>query len=610
MKKVRASDRYLPDPSPRDADEPALLAPGRAVLTRGGLRERIDRVAADLSASGIGRGDRIAICLPDGPDMAVAFLAISSVAGSAPLNPAYREEEFVFYLSDLAARAIVLPAGGDSPARRAAGRLGVRVLELEPDGEQAGAFRLIAAAGAPAGAAATSPSEPGDPALFLHTSGTTSRPKLVALTGANLRASAGHIVRTLALTSSDRCLNVMPLFHIHGLVAALLASLRAGGSVVCAPGFQSPKFFDWMREFEPTWYTAVPTMHQAILARARGTKGEPVKGRLRFVRSSSASLPPAVLSELESTFAVPVVEAYGMTEASHQMASNPLPPETRKPGTVGRAAGPEIAVLDEKGELAGPGVRGEVVIRGPNVTAGYVGNPAANASAYLRGWFRTGDQGHLDAEGYLTLTGRLKEIINRGGEKISPREIDEVLLEHPAVAQAVAFAIPDPRLGEEVGAAVVLQEGARATPSELREFASKHLADFKVPRRIVVVTEIPRGPTGKLQRIGLAEKLGVTSASPAAGSASEPRPPRGAVEQEIARTWTEILRVDPLDAAEDFVAAGGDSILAAQIAARIHERLGVEVSLLELFEAGTIEKLARLVEAKSPPGPGAAAAPG
>jgi acyl-CoA synthetase (AMP-forming)/AMP-acid ligase II len=301
----------------------------------------------------------------------------------------------------------------------------------------------------------------------------------------------------------------MPLFHIHGLIGALLASMQAGASVVCTPGFDAFKFFGWLDETKPTWYTAVPTMHQLVLSRAARQKEVIDRTKLRFIRSSSAALPPTVMAELEETFGAPVIEAYGMTEASHQMATNPLPPDERKPGSVGRGAGVEVGIMNDDGDMLPSPQVGEIVIRGGNVTGGYENNPTANASCYTNGWFRTGDQGYLDAEGYVFLTGRLKEIINRGGEKVSPREVDEVLLEHPAVAQAVAFAVPHDRLGEEVAAAVVLNEGASADERELKEHAARSLADFKLPKTIVILNDIPKGPTGKVQRIGLAEKLGL-----------------------------------------------------------------------------------------------------
>jgi len=487
----------------------ALGAPGRDPLTYAGLRNHVTKTVAALNERGLGRNDRVAIVLPNGPEMATAFVAIACGATTAPLNPAYREEEFEFYLSDLNARALVVEQGSTSPAVSAARKLGIPLLEIVP-GNEAGTFSFASAAGEGAAAAQGGLAAADDIALVLHTSGTTSRPKIVPLTHRNLCASARNIRTTLQLTPDDRCLNVMPLFHIHGLMAAILASLSAGASVVCTPGFNALKFFGWLEEARPSWYTAVPTMHQAILARAPRSKDIVAAAKLRFIRSSSSSLPPQVMKALEETFDAPVIEAYAMTEASHQMTSNPLPPRSRKPGTVGVAAGPEVGIMDENGELLSRGSVGEIVIRGENVTPGYENNPKANAENFTNGWFRTGDQGVMDPEGYLSITGRLKEIINRGGEKISPREVDDVLMDHPAVQQVVTFAMPHPKLGEEVAAAVVLREGHQATEHDIREFAASHLADFKVPRKVLFLDEIPKGATGKLQRIGLAEKLGIT----------------------------------------------------------------------------------------------------
>ena len=492
------------------AEEPraALSAPGRNPLTYGGLRRQVKETIESLNALGVGRNDPVAIVLPNGPAVASSFISVASAATAAPLNPAYREEELEFYLGDLKAKLLLLERESGALARKVAERLGIPVAEIEqaPD-DPAGFFRIRGAESARA--PLPGPARAEDVALVLHTSGTTSRPKIVPLTHQNVCASAFNVAESLSLVSSDRCLNVMPLFHIHGLIAAVLASLSAGASVCCTPGFNGLKFFGWMDEYRPTWYTAVPTMHQAILARADRNKDTIARNPLRFLRSSSASLPPQVMKALEETFGAPVIEAYGMTEAAHQMAANPLPPRPRKAGSVGIAAGPEVAIMDEAGNLLPPEVTGEVVIRGPNVTPGYQNNPSANESAFTRGWFRTGDQGVVDHQGYLRLTGRLKEIINRGGEKISPREVDEVLLEHPAVAQAVTFAIPHEKLGEDVGCALILKDGLTASESEIRDYVAKRLADFKVPRRVLFLEEIPKGPTGKLQRIGLAEKLGL-----------------------------------------------------------------------------------------------------
>jgi acyl-CoA synthetase (AMP-forming)/AMP-acid ligase II len=494
----------------KDGD-PALGAPETAPLNFAGLRALAAKTIADLNAMSIGRDDRVAIVLPNGPEMAAAFLCVAAGATTAPLNPAYRQEEFEFYIADLKAKALLVQAGDETPARAAAAKLGVPTIELAPAREKgAGSYSL--ASTLKGQAAKPGPAQSEDIALILHTSGTTSRPKIVPLAQANICASARHIGATLALTGGDKCLNIMPLFHIHGLIAAVLSSLAAGGCTVCTPGFNALKFFAWLDEVRPTWYTAVPTMHQAILGRAERNKDSLAKSKLRFIRSSSASLPPQVMLELEKAFGCPVIESYGMTEAAHQMASNPLPPRERKPGSVGISAGPEIAIMDEEGHLLPQGALGEVVIRGPNVTKGYEANPDANLKAFAGGWFRTGDQGTLDEGGYLRITGRLKELINRGGEKVSPLEVDEIIMDHPAVAQVVTFAIPHDKLGEDVAAAIVLREGQTATEREIRDFAAKKLADFKVPRKVVILAEIPKGATGKLQRIGLAEKLGLGAA--------------------------------------------------------------------------------------------------
>jgi acyl-CoA synthetase (AMP-forming)/AMP-acid ligase II len=410
-------------------------------------------------------------------------------------------------MSDLRASALVVEVGSSSPAIAAANKLKIPILTLAPEPTRgAGAFALYG--GAIGTAVNPGFAEAADVALILHTSGTTSRPKIVPLTQANVTRSADNVARTLELAEADRGLNVMPLFHIHGLIAGFLAPLSRGGSVYCTPGFNALKFFAEMKDAKPTWYTAVPSMHQAILTRAGRNRDVIARHPLRFIRSSSSSLPPQVIGELESTFHAPVIEAYGMTEASHQMASNPLH-GVRKPGSVGVAAGPEVAIMDESGKRLAAGQIGEIVIRGDNVTAGYENNPKANAEGYVEGWFRTGDQGVIDADGYITLTGRLKEIINRGGEKISPREVDEALMDHPAVLQVVTFAVPHDKLGEDVAAAVVLREGAAATEQELRGFLSERIAAFKTPRTILFLAEIPKGATGKLQRIGLAQKLGL-----------------------------------------------------------------------------------------------------
>jgi acyl-CoA synthetase (AMP-forming)/AMP-acid ligase II len=484
----------------------------RPDLSYAGLRDLVMQTTGILNGLGIGRNDRVAIVLPNGPEMAAAFVAVAACATTAPLNPAYTKEEYEFYLSDLNARALLVEKGSDSPAVKAAQAHNIQLLELETRADlPAGSFTMHAnETGEHAQTKNPGMASPDDIALVLHTSGTTSRPKIVPLSHRNVCASAGNIRNTLRLEKSDVCLNIMPLFHIHGLMAAVLATLGTGASVCCSPGFDALRFYSWLDQANPTWYTAVPTMHQTILARAKRNQEIIDGARLRLIRSSSSSLPAQVLHELEKTFEVPVVEAYAMTEAAHQMTCNQLPPGIRKPGTVGCAAGPEVAIMDEsEADLLQQGETGEIVIRGENVTLGYENNLVANEENFVGGWFRTGDQGVMDEDGYVTITGRLKEIINRGGEKISPREVDDILMDHPAVQQVVTFAMPHKSLGEEVAAAVVLREGTSADEAAIRSFASERLAAFKVPRKVLVLDEIPKGATGKLQRIGLAEKLGL-----------------------------------------------------------------------------------------------------
>lgn len=466
------------------------------MVTYSSLRHQVEDLASTLQTLGLGRGDRVALALSNGIEVITAFFAITTAAATAaPLNPAYTTEEFRFYLEDIEAKALIVPPGGGEQARMAV-PTGALIIEAALTTQGEVQFAVIGSPTLPR--VQTDPTSD-DVALFLHTSGTTSRPKGVPLTHANLLASAANVVATYTLTPADVSLCVMPLFHVHGLVASTLATLASGGTVIVPPRFSASAFWPTVKAHRVTWYTAVPTIHQVLLTRADEDQA-PAAGRsgLRFIRSCSSALAPSIMAGLEARFGCPVVEAYGMTEAAHQMASNPLPPAQRRPGSVGRGTGVQIAIMDDAGTLLPSGSQGEVVIQGPNVTRGYHNNPEANAAAFTRGWFRTGDQGVLDADGYLTLAGRLKELINRGGEKISPREIDEALLSHPAVAEAVCFGVPDAKYGEEVAAAVVLQ--AKASTADLIAHCRERFAAFKVPKTIYLVTQIPRTATGKIQR--------------------------------------------------------------------------------------------------------------
>ena len=475
----------------------AIVIPETGVrITYEALRRQVFAAADVLAAAGVRRGDRIALALPNGPAVIVGFLAAAIAGTAAPLNPAYRYEEFSFYLEDTNARLLVLPPSGAEEARRAAADRNIPVLTAET--ESSGEVRISGARG---NSTASSPSAD-DVALILHTSGSTGRPKRVPLKHMNLAISAGNIVETYGLSPTDVSLCLMPLFHVHGLVASTLSTLLSGGAVVVPARFNPLSFWRTIRDHGVTWYSAVPTIHQLILARSAKAAGAE---SLRFIRSCSAPLPVETGKKLEALFGTPVLEAYGMTEASHQMSSNPLPPEARKFGTVGRATGIQIAAMTQAGELLPAGSKGEVVIQGPSVIRAYESNPEADAKSFVDGWFRTGDEGVLDADGYLRLTGRIKELINRGGEKIAPAEIDEVLLTHPEVAEAVCFGVPHPTWGEEVAAAVVLREAA--TEAELLAHCRDSLADFKCPKKIYIVPSIPRTATGKVQRLNVAAAL-------------------------------------------------------------------------------------------------------
>jgi acyl-CoA synthetase (AMP-forming)/AMP-acid ligase II len=482
-----------------DAAHPALAAPDGPALDYAAVRANVAALARELALRGIAPGDRVAASLPNGLPIVLSFFATACArATSAPLNPAYTRDEYAFYLEDIAPKAILLPPGAQPLAREAAAALGVTILELAlgDDGR-------LALDGAPLALDAAPPQpKDDDVALFLHTSGTTSRPKGVPLSHHNLCTSAANIVRWYGIEPSDVSLCVMPLFHVHGLVFSTLATLLAGATEIVPARFSASGFWPLVRECRVTIVSAVPTIYRTLLLRA-DEDGAPGAGEhgLRFLRSSSSALPAVEMRRLEARFGVPVIEAYSMTEASHQMCANPLEGE-RRPGSVGVGAFVDVNVMDEHGNLLPAGSVGEVVVRGENVTRGYHNNPEANAAAFTNGWFRTGDYGVLDETGYLTLVGRLKELINRGGEKISPVEIDEVLMTHPGVLEAVAFGIPDEKYGEAVAAAVVVREGT--TAEELRAHVATRLAGFKVPAVVHLVAAIPRTATGKVQRRNVA----------------------------------------------------------------------------------------------------------
>ncbi len=497
-----ASNRTLLDLISRDDPaRTALAAPGGPAVTYRDLHKQVERLAEYLQRAGIGRGDRVAMVLPNGIEAVLGFLSAATAGTAAPLNPGYKVEEFQFYLEDTGAKALIVPAGGAERARQAASPV-VQIIESSINSEGQVHF---------SGSAHPKPSRdldaalPDDVALVLHTSGTTSRPKRVPLKHSNLAVSAVNVARSYALTAADISMCVMPLFHVHGLVGTVLSSLFKGGTVVVPQGFNALSFWSVVQEHNATWYSAVPAIHQMLLSRARDADRPAGAKRLRFIRSCSSALAPATMADLERAFGAPVLQAYGMTEAAHQIATNPLPPGERKPGTVGMGSNVRIGVVGKDGNFMPAGGQGEVVIQGDNVICGYENNPEANAASFTDGWFRTGDEGVVDDQGYLKLVGRLKELIVRGGEKVAPLEIDQVLQLHPAVAEAATFGVPHRVYGEEVEAAVELR--APATEAELIAFCRDRLADFKCPKKIHIVERIPRTATGKIQRRTVAQKL-------------------------------------------------------------------------------------------------------
>ncbi|CAG8733922.1 16788_t:CDS:2 [Dentiscutata erythropus] len=491
-----------------NSSSPSIIIPnGGPTFSYPGLRDHIKPFQSILSENfDLKPQDVVSIVLPNSLEFTISFLAITLLRNvAAPLNPGYTESEFKFYFEDSKCKLVILPTGWlqqNKPAVKAAAHFNIEILEMNWDDPSKSMKTYFQNKSILRKNVENHHSYPLDVALLLHTSGTTGRPKGVPLTHKNITTTMKNIGRTYKLVPNDRTLLVMPLFHVHGLIGGMLSTLLSGGTVVIPPKFSASTFWNDFLEHGCTWYTAVPTIHQILLRHPPPNRGAP---KLRFIRSCSSSLAPNILFELEKTFNAPVLEAYAMTEAAHQMTSNPLPPLKHKPGSVGIGQGVQITILDENGKQV---EEGEVCVKGVNITPGYMNNPKANESSFTKdGWFRTGDQGKFDEEGYLYLTGRIKELINRGGEKISPLELDSVLLSHPTVSEAVSFAVPDDMYGQEVHAAIVLKQGQSVTEKDLQIFCGNKVAKFKVPKKIYFIDTMPKTATGKIQRRNISEKL-------------------------------------------------------------------------------------------------------
>jgi acyl-CoA synthetase (AMP-forming)/AMP-acid ligase II/thioesterase domain-containing protein len=564
-----------------DPAAPALLAPGMPALTRGELLAQVDGIAFALTSAGLRRGAVVAVVEPGGAELLSLFLGISAIGACAPLNPALSPSELEFYMPDLRPDALVVNRL-DSPAAAQARMQDLPIFETH---------RLISHA-----ALVTQPPpspEPDAEALLLHTSATTGRAKLVPLTHRRLNAMMDNAARILELSGRDRFLSMMPLFHLQGLISAA-AQLARGGSVIAAPGFDAVRFPEWMEEFRPTWYTAGPALHGAILPVARKEQSRVRSAPLRFVRSIGARLPPQLLADVETALGVPVLEGYGLTETG-VVTSNPLPPGLRKPGSAGPANGSEISILDENGAPVEPGRQGQIAVRGPAVFDGYRHNEEVTRLAFRDGWFLTGDLGRLDEDGYLFISGRLKEMINRGGEKVLPVEVDDVLMSHPAVARAAAFAMPHPTLGEDVAAAVVVREGAGVSESALRRYAAAHLAPFKIPRRILFLDSLPAGATGKPKRAELAARL--------ADAVRPFHPPESDIELRLAAIWQRLLNLDQVGRHDDFFSLGGDSFALTLFMTELEIEFGAAANALdesEFFASPDLATIARMLEGHAP----------
>lgn len=571
-----------------------LTAPQRDDLSYETLADFCTRIEVRLRELGMSRTDRVALILGNGPDAATAFLAVASAATVVPLNPAFKKSELTTLLHDMDA-ALVVTDEPDHTVVSLAEEMGIRIAFLEAN-EVAGDFNLEIDGPAPTQAPFDLQARPEDTALLLYTSGTTSKPKSVPLSHENLLFGAAFSARALDLSRDDLCLNVMPLYHAHGITSTILTSLLHGSGVITTSGFAVETFFDILADNAPTWFSGVPAMHAAICAAVKAEPGRMPDHDLRFVRSASSSMPVEILDTIHSVFGCPVVEAYGMSEATSMVSANPLQPGSARPGSVGVSTGCEITILDPEGQSVTAGEEGEIALSGPNIFSGYGNAPDATRAAFKDGWFRTGDWGYLDRDGFLYISGRTKELINRGGSKIIPNEIDKALRSHSAVKEAAAFGLPHPTLGEDVAAAVVVHQGQLPTTLELRQHVADQIADFKIPSRITIVEALPKTATGKVRRVALAENMRASFAE-----ADQPLARELGSERDVIDLWEGVLGTRPSRSA-NFFDLGGTSILLSQLFEKFRERWGKPQSVIELIDCPTPASQAVMLSASVPTG--------
>ncbi|WP_083519556.1 AMP-binding protein [Bradyrhizobium jicamae] len=566
---------------------PAIVSSTYAPLTYRDLQRQLDGIRRQLRLAGFDCNARIGILMPNGADAVLTIVAVACCSIAVPLDPRLSQTEVDQRLDMLHLSALLVPKGNASEARRTAERRKLPIIEVVPVGSGQLGINIVAqVSNFPA---IDAEPDPNSPAFILQTSGTTAQPKLIPFSHGNMLAAAARLQAWFGLTHQDRCLCVSSPHYSHGLKVTVFTPLLTGGSIALPANSAVVALDEWLDVLRPTWYSAGPTLHTALLDKARNLENAEAPHTLRFVVSGGAPLLKDVQDDLQRILGVPVLEHYGSSEAA-QIAANVPPPGPNRPGTCGQPWPDTVAIVGEDGRLVPAGERGEIWVRGPTVTSGYLDAPELNQAAFTEGWLRTGDIGSLDADGFLTLHGRLSEVINRGGEKIAPAEVESALLRHPAVAEAAAFAIPHPRLGDDVAAAVIAHSGAQTTPAELRQFLQRELASFKIPRSILILDRLPKGATGKVQRRRLREALDVNH------QATKPLPGvRKAtldLEAELLILWRRLLKSGTVTIDDDFFARGGDSLLAMEMLIEVERLIGQPVPETILFGAETIRQLA------------------
>ena len=591
-------DALLQKQASRYGNREAIVGRQHEPLHYETLTENVDRLVRSLAALGVHRKSRLAIVLPNGSDLAVGLLAGSIAAIAVPLSAQYRPEEYRSYFQLLGVTHLLIAKNGPVAAHQVARQLNLPTIELENDRNY---FKLV---GHPSGG--ETPSQfrrprAEDVAVVLMTSGSTGQPKRVPLTHRNLCVAAQNVANSLNLSTQDRCLVMWEQYHIGGLVDLLLAPMISGGQIFCAGGFDASFFFEALETVRPTWFQGVPTTLRELMREGRLRGAFPSENSsLRFLRSVAAPLPENLMADLEDAFQVPVIQTFGMTEAAPLITTNQLPPGQRKAGSTGTPLGCDVAVMDEAGRRLPIGQTGQIAIRGPNVFSGYENDPETNSDCFRNGWFYTGDKGYFDDDGFLFITGRIKELINRGGEKICPTEVEEAVLRHSAVQQVAAFSVPHPRLGEDVGVAIVTHDGIPVDLAEIRKHVAQHLSEFKVPSRILILDELPRCPIGKVRRRELAELTAPESefatALPLPVESDPGDDPLDLIEQQLAQLWATHLDLPHVGRGDDFRLLGGDSL------SQLRLRMAVE-SLFAMsftdkhqdFQITTVREMAKQV---------------